>query len=215
MEVSKNRKAIKAGIYLVIDPSLEESVLMEKLQTILPRKIAAVQIWDNFKPDRDIVEIIDKIYFLFAQHQIPVLINNQWELLKEIELDGVHFDAIPSNFNEIRKEIKKDLIFGLTCENDLADVKWAAEEGIDYISFCSMFPSSSAGDCEIVAHETVKEASRIFKNPLFLAGGIYPKNIKELDGLEYDGIAVISGIMNSENPDRAIDEYLENINFKK
>jgi len=97
----------------------------------------------------------------------------------------------------------------------LINVRWAAKHDIDYISFCSMFPSSNVGNCEIIAYETVKEASLIFDKPLFLAGGIYPENIKQLDELKFDGIAVISGIMNSEHPDQAIDEYHKNLKSTK
>lgn len=215
MEVKANKKSIESGIYLVIDPSMEEEDLLNKLHIILTKEIAAVQIWDNFKNQQNIVALIHKIHSLCAQHQTPVLINNHWEYLKETELDGIHFDAIPTNLDDIRKETNKDCIFGLTCGNDLVNVRWAAEHNMDYISFCSMFPSSSVSNCEIIAYETVKEASSIFDKPLFLAGGIYPKNIKQLDELKYDGIAVISGIMNSEHPDRAIDEYHQNLKSTK
>lgn len=213
--MNTNIKSIKSGIYLVIDPSMEEQVLLNKLQIILTKEISAVQIWDNFKDEQNIEELIQKIHFLCAQHQTPVLINNQWKYLDTTELDGVHFDAVPTNIADIRKQINRNFIFGLTCENNLADVRWAAKHNIDYISFCSMFPSSSVSNCEIVNHETVKRASLIFDKPLFLAGGIYPENLKQLDELKYDGIAVISGIMNSENPDLAIDEYYENLNSTK
>jgi len=215
MEVKANKRSIKSGIYLVIDPSMEEQVLLKKLQIVLTKEIAAVQIWDNFKADQNIVELIRKIHFLCAPHRTPVLINNQWEYLKATELEGVHFDAIPDDLDHIRKKIRKGSILGLTCGNDLADVGWAAKHGIDYISFCSMFPSSSVGDCEIIAYGTVNKGASIFDGPLFLAGGIYPKNLKRLDGLKYDGIAVISGIMDSENPDRAMDEYHKNLNSTK
>tara|TARA_R100000935_G_scaffold1440_1_gene4651 strand:- start:977 stop:1624 length:648 start_codon:yes stop_codon:yes gene_type:complete len=215
MEVKANKKSIKSGIYLVIDPSMDERDLLNKLQIVLTKEIAAVQIWDNFKNGQNIVELIQKIHFLCAQYQTPILINNHWEYVKETELDGIHFDTIPTNLEEIRKQINKDVIFGLTCGNDLADTRWAAKHDIDYISFCSMFPSSSISNCEIIAYETVKTASSIYDKPLFLAGGIYPKNIKQLDDLKYDGIAVISGIMNSEHPDQAIDEYHQNLKSTK
>jgi len=211
MEVKANKKSISSGIYLVIDPSMEEQVLLKKLQIVLTKEIAAVQVWDNFKADQDITGLIGKIQFLCAQHRTPVLINNRWEYLTATGLDGVHFDAVPDDLDQIRKKIRKASILGLTCGNDLADVGWAVEQGIDYISFCSMFPSSSVGDCEIIAYGTVKKARSIFDGPLFLAGGICPENLKRLDGLKYDGIAVISGIMDSENPGRAMDEYHENL----
>jgi len=210
-----NKKSIKSGIYLVIDPSMDEKILLNKLQIILTKEITAVQIWDNFKDGQDIEQLIHKIQFLCAQFQTLVIINNHWEYLKASELDGVHFDVIPTNLEEIKKQINRDLVFGLTCGNDLADVRWAANNNIDYISFCSMFPSSSVNNCEIISFERVKEASLIFKKPLFLAGGIDPNNLKLLDELKYDGIAVISGIMNSEHPDQTIDEYHQNLKSTK
>jgi thiamine-phosphate pyrophosphorylase len=215
MEMKVNKKSIKSGIYLVIDPSMDEQILLNKLQIILTKEITAVQIWDNFKDGQNIEHLIHEIHSLCTQFQTPVLINNHWEYLKATELDGVHFDVIPTNLKEIKKQINRDLIFGLTCGNDLADVRWAANNNIDYISFCSMFPSSSVNDCEIISYVTVKEASSIFDKPLFLAGGIDPNNLKLLNELKYDGIAVISGIMNSEHPDQIIDEYHKNLNSIK
>lgn len=194
---------------------MEEQILLNKLQIVLEKEITAVQIWDNFKDKENIFELIRKIHSLCALYQVPVLINNHWEYLKATELDGVHFDAKPTDLDNIKTEIKRDFILGLTCGNDLADVKWAANHNIDYISFCSMFPSSSVSNCAIIDHNTVKEASVIFDNPLFLAGGIYPKNITQLNELKYDGIAVISGIMNSEHPGLAVDEYRKNLKSTK
>jgi len=215
MEVKANKKTIKSGIYLVIDPSMDEEVLLNKLQLILTKKIAAVQIWDNFSEGQNIEQLIQNIHSVCAQHQTPVFINNRWEYLKKAKLEGVHFDIIPTNLNEIRKELNSNFIFGLTCGNDLDTVRWASKHNIDYISFCSMFPSSSVSNCEIITYETVKEAASIFNKPLFLAGGIYPENLKQLDTLKYNGIAVISGIMNSEHPDQVIDQYLQNLKLTK
>lgn len=210
-----NKKAIKSGIYLVIDPSMDEHLLLEKMRVVLKKKISAVQIWDNFKTGQDMPELIHKICVACADYQTPVLINNHWECLRTTEIDGVHFDTPPDDLDKIRKQLNRDCIMGLTCGNDLADVKWAASHDIDYISFCSMFPSSSAGNCTIIDYETIQKASVIFYKPLFLAGGIYPENLKELSELKYDGIALISGIMNSDHPDLAVDEYRKNLRKTK
>lgn len=215
MEVIQNKKSIESGIYVVLDPSMDEHVLLDKLQIILTKNIVAIQIWDNFKKGQDSISLIRKINLLCEQHQTPVLINNRWQVLKFIDLDGIHFDTIPSNLDEITKEINKEILLGLTCGNDLEDVKWAANNNIDYISFCSMFPSLTANDCEIIPHDIVKQAALIFEKPVFLAGGIDPKNLKQLEELKYDGIAVISGIINTEYPDKAIDGYRENLKLIK
>ena len=204
-------KSIKSGIYLVVDPSMEEQILLDRLAICLTKEIAAVQIWDNFKNVQNTSALIQKICSLCAKYNTLVLINNQWKYLKTMNLDGVHFDKLPSGFNEIRRTINKEIIIGLTCGNNLDDVGLAAKNSIDYISFCSMFPSSSISNCEIITHATVKKAAQFFNKPIFLAGGINPENLKLLDELKYEGIAVISGIMNVENPAIAIDEYRKNI----
>lgn len=212
---NSKRKSIQSGIYLVVDPSMEEQVLLDKLAIGLTKEIAAVQIWDNFDNVKNTTALIQKICSLCAEYTTLVLINNQWKYLETLKLDGVHFDEIPSDFDEVRKTFNKEIIIGLTCGNNLDDVRWAAKNAIDYISFCSVFPSSSVSNCEIITHETVKKAAQIFNKPLFLAGGINPKNLQQLEELKYEGIAVISGVMNVKNPAMAIDEYRKIIKPKK
>lgn len=209
------KKTIQKGIYLVIDPSIDQSILLSKLQQAIKGKIVAVQIWDNFKPGYDNKKLIKKITALCQPQNIPVLINNQWRLLLDTELDGVHFDTIPDNFNQLKQEFGKEKIVGITCGNDLSVVKWADKNGLDYVSFCSVFPSLTANICELVTFETIKEAYKITSLPIFLAGGIKPENIHLLNGLNYSGIAVVSGIMNAHNPVETLKIYYEKINSSK
>ena len=210
----KNRRKIVSGLYLVIDPLMNEYILFDKLNMIIKEKIVALQIWDNFQNGQDIQNLIQKICTLCHTENIPVLINNKWEYLNSTSLDGVHFDCIPSNFEIIRKNVKKPFISGVTCNNDISQVHWATKNQLDYISFCSMFPSATATSCELVNFDTVHKAKMIYSKPVFLAGGVKPENIQKLDELDYDGIAVISGIMNNDEPNKAIREYYKKFKIK-
>ena len=205
------RQTIESGIYLIIDPSMEEEILFAKLNLIVKEKIVSLQVWDNFKENQNIEELLLKIYERASANNIPVIINNSWELLKQIPLDGIHFDEIPENFNDIRKEINRYFIAGITCNNELSIIEYAEKHQFDYISFCSMFPSQTANSCELVDFETVQKAKNIFSEKIFLAGGIDLNNIKNLEELNYDGIAVVSGIMSAENPSETIKEYHQKI----
>lgn len=71
---------------------------------------------------------------------------------------------------------------------------------LDYLSFCSMFPSVTANSCELVKIETVQAARAMTGMPIFLAGGITPDNLDRFSGTGMNGVAVISGIMNAEDP---------------
>ncbi|MDN5214382.1 thiamine phosphate synthase [Fulvivirgaceae bacterium BMA12] len=211
----KGKRKIGQGIYLVIDPSQDESVLMDKLTLILQEKIVAVQLWDNFPAQRDPLKLIQNITERCHEKCVPVLINNQWEWLRATALDGVHFDRIPHNFQYIKQTINREFVSGLTCNNDLSLVQWANENGFDYISFCSVFPSTTSNSCELVKFETIQKAKSLTSMPVFLAGGIKPENVPELAALPFDGIAVISGIMNSDKPDLAIQKYSKQLKANK
>lgn len=128
-------------------------------------------------------------------------------MLKTHAFDGVHFDTIPDNYDEIISEVNRDFIKGVTLGNELDVVRKAEELNFDYLSFCSMFPSQTTDSCEIVRPETVKKCREMTGMPLFLAGGIRPDNVNLLSDLSFQGIAVISGIMSAESPKEALKEY--------
>jgi thiamine-phosphate pyrophosphorylase len=143
-----------------------------------------------------------------------VLINNRRKVLAQLELDGIHFDDKPDQLTQLRQELNREIIIGITCGNDLSVVNWANDNGLDYVSFCSMFPSSTANSCELVTFDTVKKARSMTTMPLFLAGGIKPGNMETLSGLDYSGIAIVSGIMEADNPRLAIKKYQQNLKQK-
>lgn len=203
----------KRGVYLVIDPSMEEEILLKRLKQALQEKIVAVQIWDNFQAEQEVLLLVDKVCELCHARAVPVFINNRWELLADTNLDGVHFDEIPEDITGVRQKVGKQFLSGLTCNNDLKWVEWAEDNEFDYISFCSVFPSTTSNSCELVEFETIRKAKEKYSLPVFLAGGISPENIKKLKDLSYEGIAVISGIMNTDKPREAIQNYTKKLNL--
>ncbi len=203
-----NKRQIYPGVYVVIDPSMQKEKLIHKLTDILDEPIVAVQIWDHFPAVGNNQELVAELSSLCHKKDVPVLINNHWDWLLSNDLDGVHFDSVPEDFDLIKRAVKREFIAGVTCGNDLSVVRWADNNFLDYISFCSVFPSATSNSCELVTPETIIEAKNITSMPVFLAGGIRPENINELNRLPYEGVAVISGIMNSETPGMAARAYI-------
>ncbi len=201
MEVT-NQTKITDGIYLVIDPSMDRQLLLSRLASALQAKLQAVQIWNNWKSGDSKLACIEEVGQLCRQRSVPLLIDNDWELLSQSAyLDGVHFDAIPTDYTKIKQSIGRPFIAGITCSGNLDVVRWADEQRLDYVSFCAMFPSPSAGSCDIVMPATVRQAKSMTGLPLFVSGGITPANITMLrQQTPFDGVAVISGIMSADEP---------------
>lgn len=191
------------GVYLVVDPTMDQSVLLDKVEEALEGGVNILQIWNrwtNGMQEGDKQQLASYIREMAQSYDVPVLMNEDWQMLQKTGLDGVHFEAVPEDFDQIKEAVGGDFIAGITCSNDLEVVEWAEENGLDYVSFCAMFPSPSVGSCEIVKPETVQKARKITDMPLFLSGGITPEKVADLDGLEFNGVAVISGILKDDNP---------------
>lgn len=202
---------ITGGLYLVIDPAKGEDYLIPVLQQAIVGGVDVLQIWDHWLPGQDKRSLVMKICAMAHAQGIPVLINEDWTLLQGTSADGVHFDELPDDLTAITKAVGRSFLVGITCGNDLAKVSWAEANHIDYISFCSMFPSASAGACELVTVATVKAARQLTTLPIFLAGGITLQNLAELAATPMNGIAVIGGIMNAVDPVAAAANYKQSL----
>lgn len=196
------------SIYLIADISQNPEHIQESLNSVLPySEIFAVQLWGN-QFDKKFIEEISE---LCRHHKVPVLINQNWRLVEELDLSGVHFDELPMDFEEFRS-LNSQMMLGFTTGNDLEKISQAEELGADYISFCSLFPSVTANSCEFVNFETIIESRQMFSGQIFLAGGISPENISKLKEVPYDGIAVASGILGAHHPEEALKQYLTLLN---
>lgn len=197
-----NHKKITGGVYLVIDPAMDRPLLLSRLASALEGKLEAVQLWNHWSSGDDKLECINTVGKLCRKHNVPLLIDNDWQmLLQSPYLDGVHFDTIPVDYTSIKEKVGRPFIAGITCSGNLDVVRWADAQQLEYVSFCAMFPSPSAGSCDIVMPATVRQAKSMTKLPLFVSGGITPVNVVMLrKQTPFDGVAVISGIMSAEDP---------------
>lgn len=216
MDLNKQHEIkVVGGLYLVLDPSIQQELLLSKLKSALKGGVGILQIWNNwpvpFEKSHKI-DLINRILEVSEKHDVPVLINNEWDLVKDTRLSGIHFDKIPNNFDTLKAEFNRELIIGVTSGNKLATVEWADKNKIDYISFCSLFPSRSAGVCEIVTTDTILKARKITQIPLFVSGGITNDNLLELQGFGISGVAVISGILDAASPNLASEKYIQTLN---
>ena len=204
-------KTINKGIYLVIDPDKDKSELINQLLKIKDQKLSAIQIWDNFKSGRTYTDLLSSIKQLFKDSDTPIFINNRIDLMVEFGFDGVHFDEIPIHKKEIEAQINRPFLKGLTLTNDLDALLEESDWQFDYVSFCSIFQSPTSNSCELVDFETIVRCKELKEVSIFLSGGITPDNMEELKELNYDGIAVVSGIMNAENPLKSLKLYKEKL----
>lgn len=207
--MKSNKKKITSGVYLVVDPSYGEEKVMRVVQESMEGGLDVLQLWASWKDDAAAIDLGKKLAKLAEQYSVPFVVNNDLEVALKIGSDGVHIDGTEPSPSLIRKRFGDDGIVGVTCSTSMEKVLWADNEKVDYISFCSMYPSPSVNECDIVPMRMVSEARRKISIPIFASGGINLTNAHEIIDAGGDGVAVISTIMTSKNPKQTTQQLKE------
>ena len=132
------------------------------------------------------------------KHHVPLIINDDVELCKEIDADGVHIGQDDLNLKEARKILGEDKIIGVSAHN-YEEAKIALENGADYLGVGAVFPTGTKDDAIEVDLATLQDICQHVDIPIVAIGGINQENLLQLKGSGIDGIAVVSAIMAAED----------------
>lgn len=200
-------------LYLVIDPAPGLTTVIPQVEKALLGGVDILQVWNHWSPDVDPQAFLEALLAMASRYHVPVLIHEAWAWLKTFpQLAGVHFDDIPQHLDTVRAEVGRNFLVGITCGNDMTRLSWAIDHRVSYLSFCAMFPSASAGSCELVSPATVADTRGRTDLPIFVSGGITPERISSLRTLGITGVAVISGILKAPDPAAAARQYKDQLN---
>lgn len=198
------------GLYLVVSPVMPFDKLLVTVKKALKGGVDLLQLIPR-EESSEILRLAEDLSSLTEQHDVPFLINGNLQLSKEVDADGVHLDRYDVTPSEVKQVLGKQCIIGYTLGDNLEKLKWAETVGADYVSFCSVFPTSSAAQCEIVPIETIKAAKLQITLPIFAAGGINLSNAERVLKAGVDGIAVTSTLLEAEDPEQTALAFKETI----
>ncbi len=140
---------------------------------------------------------------------IPLIINDNVLLAKEIDADGVHLgqsDLLPI---EARNILGSDKIIGLSIETSEQLDQANQLNCIDYVAASAIFPSKTKQDCKTIwGLSGLKTITQQSKHPVVAIGGINASNARDVIAHGACGIAVISAIHDHAYPELAAAELI-------
>lgn len=92
--------------------------------------------------------------------------------------------------------------------HDAAEVREAAAAGADYVLFGTIFPSATHPGEPTAGVEGLREMAHITTLPLIAIGGMTPARVGAVRGAGAHGIAVLGGVWQAEEPQRAVGAFL-------
>lgn len=196
-------------LYAVTDSMwLQGRTLPEVVEEALKGGATFMQIREKELPYNEFVQLARKVKAVTDRYHVPYVIDDEVEIAKEIDADGVHIGQSDKDLIEARKILGQDKIIGVSAETVEQAVE-AEKNGADYLGVGSIFTTSTKLDAQAVSLNTLYEICKAVSIPVVAIGGITVDNILQLKGTGVDGVAVVSAIFAAENIKRSTETLLE------
>ena len=157
---------------------------------------------------KDIIKIGNKIRKITFKYKVKLIINDDCSLVSKIKADGCHIGQFDDSLKFARKKINKKIL-GVTCHNSILLAKNALKFKADYLAFGSFYKSKLKPKAKKANLGILKQAKKIFRQPIVVIGGINNLNYKKLINLGAKYIAISSYIWDNPilKPEIAIKKF--------
>lgn len=135
---------------------------------------------------------------LCAYAGIPFVINDDVELAKRVDADGVHVGQDDTSCTQARALLGPDKIIGVSVQS-VAQAKLAEEQGADYVGVGALFATPTKPDACVVSPSDLRRISEAVSIPVVAIGGLNLDTIDILAGTGVDGAAVVSAVFGTDD----------------
>lgn len=181
-------------LYAVTDRHwLNGASLYEQVEQAIEGGASFVQLREKELGQEAFLQEAIEIQKLCRNYHVPFVINDNVEIARSIDADGVHVGQSDMEAGNVRALIGEDKILGVSAQT-VGQAVLAEKRGADYLGVGAVFHTGSKADASEVSFETLKAICEAVKIPVIAIGGISRDNVLSLGGSGICGIAVISAI---------------------
>ena len=193
-------------LYAVTDRAwLNGETLYEQVEKAIKGGVTFIQLREKNLDEESFLAEALEIQKLCKKYNMPIIINDNVEIAKKINADGVHVGQRDMKAGNVRTILGDDKILGVSAQT-VEQALLAENEGADYLGVGAVFPTGSKADADDVSYETLKAICEAVSIPVVAIGGISAENVSKLKGSGISGIAVISAIFAAEDIESATKE---------
>tara|TARA_B100000674_G_scaffold494792_1_gene520210 strand:+ start:999 stop:2054 length:1056 start_codon:yes stop_codon:yes gene_type:complete len=179
--------------------TLETDNLIKKIVEILDGGVKIIQHRFKKGNDRENLDEALKIKELCKKYDALFIVNDRIDIASASNADGVHLGQNDLNVRYARKILGNSKIIGVSANNEI-DIKAAIEAGCDYLGIGPLFKTSIKDEKTPLGLENIKKLTKDILIPWFAIGGINYEHISTLRKNNISKVAIISGLINDENP---------------
>ena len=196
------------GLYAVTPDLADTALLVAKVGAVLAGGACWLQYRNKVADSDARREQAGALLRLCRRHDAALIVNDDVELAREIDADGVHVGAEDAAIPAARARLGRGKLVGASCYDDLQRARAAVAQGADYVAFGSFF-ASSVKPGAVRAPLSLLPAAHELGLSVVAIGGITLDNAGELIAAGADAIAVISALFAAPDPQAAARRFCE------
>lgn len=198
------RKKIDLSLYLVTDRRMLRGLeLIELVRKAAAGGVTIVQLREKDCSSREFYELALALKKNMPS-DIPLIINDRVDIALATRADGVHLGQTDLPVTVARELLGPEAIIGLSVETP-DQLEEAKSLPVDYLAISPVFPTPTKTDFSSPAWglDGLRRARLSTSLPLVAIGGINETNAGEVIRAGADGVAVVSAICASPDPEQA------------
>ena len=188
------KKDLDMTLYLVTDSTYHtEETFYKTIEEACQGGVTLVQLREKTLEEGKFLEEAKELQALCRERGVPFLVNDNVEIAREMNADGVHVGQSDMEALDVRAILGPDKILGVSAQT-VEDALLAERNGADYLGVGAVFPTGTKADANAVSYDTLREICAAVSIPVIAIGGITKDNVAKLAGSGIVGVAVVSAI---------------------
>jgi thiamine-phosphate pyrophosphorylase len=186
-----------AGLYAITPDEPRTDILVSKVGQALRGGASVVQYRNKAAGPELRREQGRALAALCREAGAAFIVNDDLALALALDADGVHLGGDDGDLAEARHRLGQGRLLGASCYNRIELAEAAAQAGVDYLAFGSVFNSGTKPGAVHAPLSLFAEARRSLALPLVAIGGITLQNAPQVFAAGADAVAVISAVFDA------------------
>lgn len=194
-------KQFDLSLYLVLDPDLCRAIgMVETARLAVLGGATMVQLRDKQATTAEMIATGLQLKAALSGAGVSLIVNDDVEAALAIGADGIHVGQEDMNATEVRKRVGDRLILGLSVETeDLA--RRVDPAVVDYVGVGPVFATGTKPDHkQPIGFEGLARIVAASPIPAVAIGGVKLQHVEEIFRAGAKGLAVVSAICGSPDP---------------
>lgn len=207
-------RSLNFSLYVITDNRyLKGRILPDVVEAALRGGATAVQFRNKEADTAGLIEEGLQLLALTRKYKVPLIVNDRIDVALEIDADGVHLGQEDASPEEARSILGMSKIIGVSVHNVTQAVE-ALEFPVDYLGAGSVYPSKTE-QREVIGVERLEKICESVGLPVVAIGGISLDKVEEVMKNGASGVAVISGVWDTDDVEGRAREYTSRLEAVK